>query len=147
MVFKSGVNNTWDLDPWDPMERRSEDEIEDEIVRDVSAMIAMAQAAGIAIAICSMLPTDIPSNGNTPVRNRLIARTNERWRASAKAAGAVYVDYHRHLVDADGLTLKPGLADDGLHPHVGGYGLMADVLVDTLAAAGITVLSRRPIRM
>jgi lysophospholipase L1-like esterase len=37
--------------------------------------------------------------------------------------------------------LQPGLADDGLHPHVVGYESMASVLLDTLTAAGIDVLT------
>ena len=36
-----------------------------------------------------------------------------------------------------------GLADDGLHPHVVGYEIMAGVLLETLAAAGIDVLAAR----
>jgi lysophospholipase L1-like esterase len=146
VVIKIGVNNTWDLDPWDPMERRSAAEIEDEIVGDVWAMIGMAHTAKITVALCSILPSDIPVNGNTAVRNKLIARTNERLRETAAETGATYVDYHRHLVTDDGLTLKPGLADDGLHPHVVGYDILANVLVETLTAAGINILKRRPVK-
>jgi hypothetical protein len=35
------------------------------------------------------------------------------------------------------------LADDGLHPHVVGYESMAGVLLDTLTAAGIDLLTSR----
>ena len=95
------------------------------------------------MALCSILPTDIPFNGNTPVRNALIARANARLRTVAARHGAVFVDYHRHLAADDGLTLRPGLADDGLHPHVVGYELMASVLLETLAEAGIDILAAR----
>jgi lysophospholipase L1-like esterase len=77
------------------------------------------------------------------VRNALIARANARLRTMAGKHGAVYVDYHRLLAAEDGLTLRPGLADDGLHPHVVGYEIMAGVLLETLAAAGIDVLTSR----
>jgi lysophospholipase L1-like esterase len=85
----------------------------------------------------------VPFNGNTPVRNALLARANARLRTVAGRRGAVYVDYHRPLAAEDGLTLRPALADDGLHPHVVGYEMMAGVLLDTLTAAGIDVLAAR----
>ena len=66
-----------------------------------------------------------------------------RLRTVAGRHGAVYVDYHRHLAADDGLTLRCGLADDGLHPHVVGYDIMAGVLLDTLADAGIDILAAR----
>src|SRR5207237_5272191 len=122
---------------------RTAEEIEEEIVADTGAMVSAARAGGITVALCSILPTDIPFNGNTPVRNALIARANARLRIVAERHGAVFVDYHRHLAADDGLTLRPGLADDGLHPHVLGYEVMAGVLLETLAAAGIDILAAR----
>ncbi len=143
VVVKIGVNNTWDMDAWLDETRRTPGEIEEGIVRDIAAMVTAARVNGIAVALCSILPTDVPFNGNTAVRNRVIARANERLRGLAAEQGAVYVDYHRHLAGADGLTLRPGLADDGLHPHVVGYEIMARVLLETLTQAGITVLKPR----
>lgn len=139
-----GVNNTWDLGIWwDKSLLRTPDEIENEIVSDNEAMVAAAREQGIAVALCSILPTDIPFNGNTADRNGIIARANARLRRIADEQGATYVDYHSHLVDEDGLTLRPGLADDGLHPHVIGYDLMAGVLLETLAEAGINIITQR----
>jgi len=143
VVIKIGINNTWDLDEWDPSLARTPEEIEEEIVTDVTAMVAAARADGITVALCSILPTNIPVNGNTATRNQLIARVNRRLREAARDAGATYVDYHSHLVADDGLTLRPALADDGLHPHTGGYDIMADVLLDTLNNAGIDTIQRR----
>jgi lysophospholipase L1-like esterase len=143
-IILIGVNNTWDLDIWwDATLRRTPEQIEEEILADNAAMVAAACEAGIAVALCSILPTDVPFNGNTAVRNELIARVNERQREIARREGAIYVDYHRHLVAGDGLTLREGLADDGLHPHVLGYDLMADALIDTLHRANNEVLQRR----
>ena len=143
-VIKIGVNNTWDLDEWvDARQRRVPGEIEEQIVGDIAAMVMAARANGITVALCSILPTDVPFNGNTAVRNAVIARVNERLRGIAAERGAVYVDYHSHLVDDDGLTLRPGLADDGLHPHILGYEIMARVLLATLNGAGITILKPR----
>jgi hypothetical protein len=94
-VIKIGVNNTWDLDIWwDLSLVRTPEEIEDEIVSDVTAMVTAARADGIAVALCGILPTDIPFNGNTAARNWLIARANERLRDVARGEGMIYVDYH-----------------------------------------------------
>jgi len=143
VVIAIGVNNTWDLDSWEPGQRRSAEAIEDEIIADIAAIVALARDARIAVALCSILPTDVPFNGNTAPRNELIARANARLRALAGHESAIYVDYHPHLVAADGLTLRPGLADDGLHPHVLGYRIMAGVLLHTLREAGIDVVRAR----
>lgn len=141
VVMKIGVNNTWDLDyPWDPSVFRPAEEIEEEIVVDTEAMVRPAREKSVAVALCSILPTDVPFNGCTGVRNELIARANTRLRDIAATYGAIYVDYHSHLAADDGLTLRPRLADDGLHPHVVGYEIMVDVLSSALAAAGITVI-------
>jgi lysophospholipase L1-like esterase len=144
VVIKIGVNNTWDLGIWwDDTLRRTAEEIEAEIVTDSEAMVRAARAAGIAVALCSILPTNVPFNGNTAERNALIARVNQRLRAMAQEQGAVYVNYHQQFVADDGLTLRPGLADDGLHPHVVGYEIMATVLLKTLREAGIDAIGPR----
>jgi len=143
-VINIGVNNTWDLDlSWDPSQRREPEEIEDEIVDDLAAMVRRAREHGMAVALCSILPTDVPFKGTTAARNALILRANPRLQALAAEHGAVYVDYHARLVADDGQTLRAGLADDGLHPHVQGYQIMAAILLETLREAGLEAIARR----
>jgi lysophospholipase L1-like esterase len=143
-VIEIGVNNTWDLDVWwDPALIRTPGDIENEIVVDIEAMVQAARGAGAAVALCSILPTDIPFNGNNAARNRLIARSNDRLKELAAREGATYVDYHCHLAAEDGLTLRSGLADDGLHPHTAGYEIMTGALLDTLRQAGVAAIEHR----
>ncbi|HVA90324.1 MAG TPA: GDSL-type esterase/lipase family protein [Chloroflexota bacterium] len=144
LVIKIGVNNTWDLDIWwDAGQRREPREIEDEIVNDLAGMVRAARERGIAVALCGILPTDVPFNGNTATRNALILRANARIREIASEHGAVYVNYHARLAGDDGQTLRAGLADDGLHPHVQGYQIMAATLLEALDEAGIGVIRAR----
>ncbi|HEX8919024.1 MAG TPA: GDSL-type esterase/lipase family protein [Chloroflexota bacterium] len=144
VVIEIGVNNTWDLDtPWDRSVYRPPDEIEDEIVGDVDAMVVSARERGIVVALCSILPTDIPFVGTTGVRNELILRANNRLRDVAARHAANYVDYHANLTAEDGVTLRAGLAEDGLHPHVVGYRIMARTLLEALSGAGITFIKPR----
>ncbi|MDB5077157.1 MAG: family lipolytic protein, partial [Chloroflexi bacterium] len=130
LVLCIGVNNTWDLDEWDVPMRRTPTAIENEIVDDITAMVTLARENAIQVALCSLLPTDVPFNGNTAERNALLKRANARLHELASQSGAVWIDYHSRLVGDDGLTLREGLADDGLHPHVVGYQIMAETLVD-----------------
>ena len=144
VVMKIGINNFWDLDIWwDPSLIRSPEAIEDDVVNDITAMVEAARKQNIIVALCSILPTDMLFNSNTAIRNAAIVRVNERLKQLAQKQGAIYVDYHRHLVAEDGLTLRPGLAEDGLHPHVLGYDIMASVLLKTLNEADVTVLQAR----
>lgn len=144
VVLMIGVNNTWDLDtPWDPSVYRSPEKIEDEIVGDIEAMVASAREQDVVIALCSILPTDIPFKGTTGMRNELIRRVNMRLQEVAAKHAAVYVNYHSHLVAGDGVTLRSALADDGLHPHVVGYNIMATVILEALATANIAFIKPR----
>src|SRR5438874_10748528 len=62
-VIMIGVNNTWDLDiRWDPRLLRTAEEIEEEIVADTEAMVSAARTEDITVALCSILPTDVPFN-------------------------------------------------------------------------------------
>ena len=145
VVLKIGVNNTEDLDyPWDPDVYRPPESIEEEIVADIEAMVTAARVESIAVALCSILPMNRPTNANTAMRNAVIARANTRLRLIAADHGALFVDYHARMVEEDGLTLRPELADDGLHPHVVGYEIMAEVLLGTLSAAGIDSIRDKP---
>jgi lysophospholipase L1-like esterase len=135
IVLLIGVNNTWDLDLWEtPVLIRTPEDIEAEIVADVHAMVATARERETDIALCSILPTNIPLLATDAARNRLIAGANRRLREIATTHSAIYVDYHSQMVSTDGLTLRPDLADDGLHPHVLGYEIMASALLEALSA-------------
>jgi lysophospholipase L1-like esterase len=136
-VILIGVNNTWALDAWHPEERRTAEQICGEVVADVESMLKAAQEHGIVPILCSILPTRIDRYARNEDRNRLIVRINSGLKDLAERLNVIYVDYHTALADADGVTLREGLADDGLHPHVLGYDIMAAVLRETLAGHGI----------
>lgn len=142
VVLMIGVNNFWDLDTWwDASLLKTPQEIEEGIITDISATVKDALTNDIQVALCSILPTDVPFNGNTAIRNKSIKQVNERLKHIAQELQrVVFVDYHSHFIADDGLTLRDGVADDGLHPHAIGYNIMANVLLDTLKEAGISVL-------
>ncbi|GAC1431828.1 MAG: SGNH/GDSL hydrolase family protein [Ktedonobacteraceae bacterium] len=145
VVIEIGVNNLWSLDiPLDTSHSQTQQEIEAEIITDISAMVKDALTHSIQVALSSLAPTNIPFDGNITMRNKIIQQVNERLKHIAhELQNVVFVDYHSHLVAEDGLTLRDGLADDGLHPHVIGYEIMANVLLNTLKEANVSILQTR----
>lgn len=118
------------------------DAISDTICENIAAMADSARAAGIPIAIASILPIWGPPwcpEGFTAPKNRQIAATNPRLKQLCEEHGAIYVDYHTPFSDAKG-EMRRELADDGVHPHSAGYAIMAKALREALANAGIGVL-------
>ncbi|CAM5784491.1 GDSL-type esterase/lipase family protein [Brevibacillus borstelensis] len=138
-IILLGINNTWALDEWLPEDRKQPEHIQQEIVDDLAAMLTQARENGIAPILCSLLPTRMERCAKNSLRNELVASINKALQEYARAENIIFVDYHRHMTDEDGLTLREELADDGLHPHVLGYDLMARALRETLAAHGIEI--------
>jgi lysophospholipase L1-like esterase len=96
-------------------------------------MTAIAQAHRIKVVIASVPPAD-----HFPWRQGLetvqpIRAINAWLKSYAKTAGATWIDYWPVLADEKG-AMKPGLADDGVHPTNQGYDLMATVIEPFLRA-------------
>ncbi len=139
IVMKIGTNDLG----WEPAALNPA--LSDVVVDNITAMTAEALAAGIRMAVCSILPvwgpnwlSDADATVFAPRKNVQIVEINARLRAMTEAAGAIYVDYHPHMVDADGFLIHD-MAEDGVHPHHAGYVVMARVLRATLAENGITL--------
>ncbi|WP_235848381.1 GDSL-type esterase/lipase family protein [Litchfieldia alkalitelluris] len=138
-VIKIGINNTWALDEWQPQNRKPAKQIHDEILNDIKDMVIQAKDAGIVPIIGSLLPTRIDTNKQTNERNELVLEINCSLKELTLIEDGIYIDYHSSMVEEDGKTLLPGLANDGLHPHVVGYDIMADVLRSELSKHGIQI--------
>ncbi|MBC7958251.1 MAG: G-D-S-L family lipolytic protein, partial [Vallitaleaceae bacterium] len=140
VVLKIGVNDIWVLEdyPWVIGPRKhSSEEIINPIISRISKMIDLAIEQNINIAVCSILPSNMTWTAHNGERNVIIAEINQRLKQISNEKKAIYVDFHSHFADPDGLTLRNGLTDDGLHPHVVGYEIMAQVLSNTLMEHGI----------
>jgi acetyl esterase/lipase/lysophospholipase L1-like esterase len=92
---------------------------------NIQSMVELARAAGVRVVLSSVLPAaGFPwrkTITNVPAK---IADLNARIRALAQANKLVYLDYHAAMADAQGAA-KPGLTDDGVHPVLTGYEVMA----------------------
>ncbi|MCR8643586.1 GDSL-type esterase/lipase family protein [Paenibacillus sp. N1-5-1-14] len=139
VVLKIGINNMHALDAWSESGRKLPDAIHHEVEHDVREMLVLASKHQIKPILCSILPVNMDYFASLSVKNELIRNLNISLRKLAEQEGAIFVDYHSHLTTEDGTKLRDGLADDGLHPHIVGYDIMATVLRDTLQQHGIEI--------
>jgi lysophospholipase L1-like esterase len=139
VVIKIGVNNFWALDGAITEHRRTAEQIIPALVDDIREMVVKAKEHGIIPVICSILPTNMPHSGNNELRNTSICQVNEQLQKVAIEHGAIYVDYHSQMITEGGIQLRDELADDGLHPHLLGYDIMADSLRAELERKGIQI--------
>jgi lysophospholipase L1-like esterase len=99
---------------------------------NVRAMADIAQRHGIKVMIASMPPAASFPWAPAIETRKAIAGLNDRLQRVARETRATWVDYHRALDDGTG-AMKPGLADDGVHPNEVGYDVMAKVIEPVLA--------------
>lgn len=95
----------------------------EQVEGNIASMAELAHAQGIRVILGS-----IPPAARFPWRPGVQPvdpiRTLNAWiKAYAARHGHTYVDYYGALADAQG-GMKPGLADDGVHPTKRGYAVM-----------------------
>lgn len=141
VILMAGTNDVFQIgdDLWWGVKGKDEAEVEAQAVENIQSVIGIVSETGIRLALCSVLPTRQFWNNKSREKNELILRINEKYKSLAKEHNLIYVDYHALLVESDGMTMRDGLSVDGVHPHVLGYDIMADVLRDTLAQSGIRI--------
>ncbi|MEO5511439.1 MAG: SGNH/GDSL hydrolase family protein [Longimicrobiales bacterium] len=99
-----------------------------EMIEDnISSMTEIAQANGIRVVLCSVLPVfDYPwKKGLEP--GPKIVRLNAWLRDYASNVGAVYVDFHSAMAD-ERQGLRSDLGADGVHPNEKGYSIMGPIV-------------------
>jgi lysophospholipase L1-like esterase len=106
------------------------------IEENFEAMAELAQAHGIKVILCSVMPvSDYTKNKQTLSRPPAdILKLNAWLREYAAKAHAVLADYYGATVDDKGM-LREGYSDDGLHPNPKGYELLAPVAESAIEKA------------
>jgi lysophospholipase L1-like esterase len=108
------------------------------IEANYSSLAELARAHNIRVVFSSLLPV----HNYTPKSHDFFAQRSpekilalNRWLKDYCAANAViYLDYFVALVDDKGL-LKRDLAEDGLHPNLAGYKIMAPLAEGAIGKA------------
>lgn len=94
------------------------------IADNLMSMAELAEANGIKVVLCSVLPAyDYPwRKGLKP--NEKIPALNNMIKAYSARKGFVYLDYFSAMTDGNN-GLRQNLGSDGVHPNKKGYELMA----------------------
>ena len=98
-------------------------------IESIKAMAAMAQAAGIRVILCSVLPTNYNSVSDPLLASipATVVDFNQQLLALAQASGYLYADYYDSMLAADG-SQNTSLFMDPVHPNSAGYAVMWKVL-------------------
>jgi lysophospholipase L1-like esterase len=102
-------------------------------IESIKAMAAMAQAAGIKVILCSVMPTNYNSTSD-PLLSTIpstVVDFNQQLMALARASGYLYADYYDAMLAPDG-TQNTALFTDAVHPNTAGYAVMWSVLAPLL---------------
>jgi lysophospholipase L1-like esterase len=101
---------------------------------NLASMAELAQANGIKVVICSILPAyDFPWRpGREPAPK--VVKVNEFLKSYAAAHGHVYVDFYAAMADPRG-GLPSNLSHDGVHPTAAGYAIMNPLVEAGIAKA------------
>ena len=115
-----------------------------EMIQDnIASMTEIAQANGIRVVLCSVLPVfDYPwKPGLEPAAK--IVTLNAWLKDYAMKTGAVYVDFHSAMSD-ERRGLRSDLGSDGVHPNDNGFAIMASLVEKGIATALTRAGQREP---
>lgn len=122
------------------------------IQNNIQMICSLAEAHGIRPILGAVMPVSDYHTDANPRFKRTVTRPpsdilalNAWMKTFATTRKYVYLDYHQALADAQGMLGKD-LADDGLHPNIEGYKIMAP-LVEKAIAEAVTVPKGRSKRL
>ena len=106
-----------------------------EMIEDnIASMSEIAQANSIRVVLSSVLPVfDYPWKPGLEPAPKIVA-LNAWLKQYARTHDAVYLDYHTPMADAR-MGLKRELGDDGVHPNLAGYRIMAPLVESAIREA------------
>ena len=106
-----------------------------EMIEDnIYSMTELAQAHGIQVVLCSVLPAyDYPWRPGLEPAPKIV-ELNKRLKQYADTHGVVYGDFFSAMADErNGLPKE--LSEDGVHPNKAGYAVMAPIVENAIARA------------
>lgn len=136
-----GVNDAWELESnnWLLTPGNTLENVLVNTLANHRTMMQQAKDNNMELFVCSGLPTNMTFTNNEPERKKFVVKMNEGLQKLCEEFGYTYVDYFSSLVDEDQLSLRAGLAHDGLHPLTEGYDTMAAILTKKLLEKGYVI--------
>jgi lysophospholipase L1-like esterase len=131
VVFQVGIND---------LAEQSTSAKTQQIASALTTLVDASIAKGYRVVISSTLPVAYRKGGmeiffaRRAETNKAIVELNSRYKALAVKKGAVYLDYYRVLVNADG-ELRDDYSADNVHLTWAGYNAMKPLVVAAVAAA------------
>lgn len=99
---------------------------------NIESMVDLAEKNGIEAVIASVLPADkFVWRLELGDPSEKIVALNEKLQAMARDRGLKYIDYHAALKNK-GSGMDVDLAEDGVHPTMKGYEIMAELALKIL---------------
>ncbi|MBO2032260.1 SGNH/GDSL hydrolase family protein [Siccationidurans ginsengisoli] len=125
VVMLAGINDiAQNTGPYDPAAT----------LNNIKSMTELAQAHGIRVVLCSVLPAyDFPWRKGLAPAPKIVA-LNQQLQAYAAERKCTYLDYHAAMADSR-QGLPPALAKDEVHPTLAGYRVMEPLLEQAVATA------------
>ncbi|SDK05195.1 SGNH/GDSL hydrolase family protein [Flavobacterium noncentrifugens] len=103
------------------------------ITDNIASMAELAQANGIKVILCAVLPAfNYPWKPGLEPAQKIVS-LNEMIKSYAKQHRLQYIDYHSAMKDERN-GLKKELSEDGVHPNKTGYGIMKPLAEKAIAA-------------
>jgi lysophospholipase L1-like esterase len=101
---------------------------------NIASMVEIAKANNINVVLCSVLPVyDYPwKPGLNPAEK--IVNLNIWIKNYADTNRIIYVDYFTSMADEHN-GLKKGYSEDGVHPNLAGYKVMASLVEKAIVKA------------
>jgi lysophospholipase L1-like esterase len=96
-------------------------------IDSIKSMAAQAQAAGIRVILCSVMPATVARFATLNFSLADVRSFNGQLVELAQQNGYLYADYYDEFLNPDG-TVNDSLFLDGLHPNPAGYALMWKVV-------------------
>jgi lysophospholipase L1-like esterase len=113
----------------------------DQIEGNLSSMVELAQAHGIAVVLGTVMPARTYQGVSNPDRAAAITALNSWLRSYAQRERIALIDYYRALDDGSE-SLSPRTTSDGIHPNAAGYAAI-EPLADRAIATAITRSGKR----
>lgn len=98
---------------------------------NIASMAELAHAHGIHVVLVSLLPADHYWWAEDIHPAQRIVTLNAWLKAYAAREGFTFVDLHSRMT-ATGGAINPAYSQDGVHPNVAGYAVMAPLILSAL---------------